>query len=144
MDRTWVLVGALIMVCSSSAGGQSSRWVNIAPADGRPILLDTTTATHRGHLHAVWVKYFLGSPRTEPASRVNPSYTYSSWTDRLAIDCDTNKLATLQSGLYDAQGDVVHSSDETALFIELGAMAFSAPTPESIGESVVRFVCIKY
>lgn len=125
------------LVWASSIGAQS-RWVNIADAKLLPIYMDTVTASTAGHVSTVWIRYYLPTPRTVPATKDYPAYTYKWWQSHYVVDCQAKKFKGLEDYFYDSVGNVVHSVTET------GYETFQSPPPETVGEDIVAGVCKWY
>lgn len=129
---------ALLLLAASilAANASAATWVEIGGSDAVVVFVDTESLRRNGTQVRSWLKWQWSKPVDVPNSY--PVKLYQLERQLQVSDCKNGTLAIAQGVRYaDATGnDVVDSYT-----IPEKAWQFSEAAPETIGESIVKYVC---
>lgn len=119
-----------------AANARAATWVEIGGSDAVVVSVDTESLRRSGAQVRSWLKWQWSKPVGVPNSY--PVKLYQLERQLQVSDCKNGALAIAQGVRYaDATGnDVVDSYT-----ISQKAWQFSEAAPETIGESIVKYVC---
>ena len=119
-----------------SAHASAATWVEVGGSDSVIVSVDTESLLRDGSRVKSWLKWQWSKPIDVP--NTYPIKVYQLERQLQISDCKNRTLAIAQGVRYaDVSGnDVVDSYT-----IEEKAWQFSEAAPETIGESIVKYVC---
>ena len=136
--KAFALVEILsLCLVSSSCFAQSSRWVEVGGNDDITAYADTQSMRRTGPKVKVWLKWVNASP--VETSTVFPKKTFLSEKSLGVYHCTDRSFTTLQVIRYanaDSTGGVVESLDSQDT-----QSTYRDIAPETIGESILNYVC---
>src|SRR5689334_1400134 len=126
------IIALLMLLVTSAGNAQDSRWVTVEHDSQISLLMDTTTIEKDVPLRAVWFRLIHAVPQR--SEYVHGLVKTAMLHER--IDCGTRRMAGLGTVAYDENGKVIHSYNH-----ETSDVTFESPTPDTVGEMMVRYVC---
>ena len=131
--RVYLVIAAF---ATFSTLATSATWVVVGDNDSVVVFVDKDSIRRNGSRVKSWLKWQWTQPAEIPNSY--PTKKYQSEKQLQVSDCANNTLAIAQGIMYsDATGDEVVES----YTIAERAWKFSEAAPETIGESIIKFVC---
>ncbi|MDO8457643.1 MAG: hypothetical protein Q7T07_12120 [Burkholderiaceae bacterium] len=128
------LVVTILLALPGLAG--AATWVEIGGNESVIVLVEKDSVRRNGSRVKSWLKWEWSKPTDVPNSY--PIKMYLSEKQLQVSDCQNNTLAVAQGIRYaDSSGSEVVDS----YTIDEKAWHFSEAVPETIGESIVKFVC---
>ena len=115
---------------------RAANWVDVAGNDEVAVFVDTESIRKGGTRVKAWLKWKWQKPQDVPGAY--PAKTYQSEKQLQVSDCKNGTIAIAQGVRYAGPdgGDVVDSYT-----IAERDGKFSEAAPETIGESLIKFVC---
>lgn len=119
-----------------SANANAANWVEIAGNDAVVVSVDTDSLRRTGAKVKSWLQWQWSRPIDVP--NTYPVKYYKLEKQLQVSDCKVNTLAIAQGVRY---ADLSGSEIVDSYTIEEKFWKFSEPAPETIGESIIKYVC---
>ena len=133
MKRCHLLFFAGLIV---SANSDAANWVEIGGNDSVVVSVDTSSLKRNGNKVKSWLQWQWNNPTDVP--NTYPAKLYQLERQLQISDCKAGTLAIAQGIRY---ADEIGNEVVDSYTIKENSWQFSEAAPETIGESIVTYVC---
>jgi len=134
-NMTFRLISAFIALTLTTSAG-AATWVEVGGSDTVVVLVDKDSLRRNGTKVKSWLKWEWAKPVEVP--NAFPTKIYQLERQLQVSDCQNNMLAIAQGIRY---SDTVGHEVIDSYTLEEKQWHFTEAAPETIGESIIKFVC---